>query len=337
LSPWDRNHADYGKPAYIEYYRNQLKELFTNYGTVSEMWFDGANGGDGYYGGANETRKINSNTYYDWPQTLSLVRSIQPNVLFFSDAGPDLRWVGNERGIAGLTNWNTINNDTLFAGKPGIDSLLNTGSEDGKKWIPAEVDVSIRPGWFYHQKEDALVKSPEKLFDIYLSSVGRGSVLLLNVPPDQRGLLHETDVKSLQGFRRMLDTEFKNNLAKNAPAKANSYRGNDAAYDASKVTDGKKETYWTTDDNITTGSIELSLPRRQTVKYVVLQEYIRLGQRIKSFTIEARQQNAWKEIAAGTTIGFKRILKLSPVETDKIRVNIKASKACPLISALEVY
>ncbi|MEO6000858.1 MAG: alpha-L-fucosidase, partial [Chitinophagaceae bacterium] len=131
LSPWDRNNANYGKPSYIDYYRNQLKELFTNYGTVSEMWFDGANGGNGYYGGANETRKIDPLSYYDWPNTLSLVRSLQPNVLFFSDAGPDIRWVGNERGLAGLTNWNMINYDTLYAGKPGIDKVLNSGSEDG--------------------------------------------------------------------------------------------------------------------------------------------------------------------------------------------------------------
>jgi alpha-L-fucosidase len=337
LSPWDRNNADYGKPAYLEYYRNQLKELFTNYGPVREMWFDGANGGSGYYGGANETRKINSATYYDWPATIALVRSIQPKVIFFSDAGPDLRWVGNERGLAGLTNWDIINNDTLYAGKAGVDKLLNTGSEDGNKWIPAEVDVSIRPGWFYHQKEDSLVKSPERLFDIYLTSVGRGSVLLLNVPPDQRGRFHENDIKSLQGFRRILDTEFKTNLAKGASTKASSYRGNAATYDASKVTDGKKDTYWATDDNTLNGNIEIDLGKKQPVKYVLLQEYIRLGQRVKSFSVDAWQQDGWKEVASGTTIGYKRILKLSPVETNKIRVNIKDAKACPTLSAVEVF
>jgi alpha-L-fucosidase len=155
LSPWDRNHAEYGKPAYINYYRNQLKELFTQYGPIFEMWFDGANGGSGYYGGANETRKINGATYYDWPTTLSLVKTMQPNVIFFSDAGPGVRWVGNESGVAGETNWNTISTDTLYAGKAGIEHLLNTGSDDGKQWIPAEVDVSIRPGWFYHKEQDS--------------------------------------------------------------------------------------------------------------------------------------------------------------------------------------
>ena len=166
LSPWDRNRADYGSPSYITYYRNQLKELFTRYGPISEMWLDGANGGDGFYGGAREKRTINGKTYYDWPNTIQLVRNLQPNVIFFSDAGPGVRWVGNESGIAGETNWNTISTDTLYAGKPGIEKLLNTGSPDGKQWVPAETDVSIRPGWFYHAEENDKVKSPEQLFDI---------------------------------------------------------------------------------------------------------------------------------------------------------------------------
>ena len=214
LSPWDRNHAEYGSPVYIEYYRNQLKELFNTYGPVFEMWFDGANGGDGYYGGKREKRSIQGSTYYEWPVTLDLVRQMEPEIIFFSDAGPGVRWVGNERGVAGETNWNTITPDTLYAGKAGIEKLLNEGDENGTKWIPAEVDVSIRKGWFYHAEEDSLVKTPEQLFDIYLTSVGRGSTLLLNVPPDRRGLVHEKDVASLKGFRELLDTEFANNLIK---------------------------------------------------------------------------------------------------------------------------
>ncbi len=337
LSPWDRNRADYGQPSYIEYYRNQLKELFTGYGPVFEMWFDGANGGNGYYGGANETRKINGATYYDWPTTLKMVRSIQPNVLFFSDAGPDIRWCGNESGIAGETNWNTISNDTLYAGKPNIEKLLNTGSENGTKWIPSEVDVSIRKGWFYHANEDSLVKSPERLFEIYLTTVGRGSTLLLNVPPDQRGLFHENDVKALRGFRKLLDQEFKTNIANNASVKASSYRGNDIVYSGKMVTDGKKDTYWTTDDNVTNGSLEITLPKVLPVKYVLLQEYIKLGQRVKSFTIEAWQDNQWKQVAEGTTIGYKRILKLDGVNTNRIRVNVADSKACPVISNVQIF
>lgn len=340
LSPWDRNRADYGKPAYVDYYRKQLEELFTNYGPVFEMWFDGANGGDGYYGGAKEVRRIDRSTYYDWPATLNLVRQMQPQpqVLFFSDAGPDLRWCGNERGLAGSTNWNTISNDTLYAGKAGIEPLLNTGAEDGDKWIPAEVDVSIRPGWFYHAKEDSLVKSPEKLFDIYMTSVGRGSTLLLNVPPDRRGLIHEKDVEALKGWRELLDDRFKTNLAAKAKAHSDSYRGNAKAYAAAQATDGDKETYWATDDATTTGSIEIDLEKVQKVNYVLVQEYIRLGQRVKSFTVDVWQNNAWKPVVTdGTTIGYKRILATNGIETDKVRLNITAAKASPVISNVEVY
>src|SRR5205085_4533403 len=135
---------EYGREAYITYYRNQLKELFSQYGPVTEMWFDGANGGDGYYGGANETRKIDGRTYYNWPVTMEIVKKMEPNVIFFSDAGPGVRWVGNERGVAGETNWNMITADTLYAGKSGVENLLASGSPDGKQWVPAEVDVSIR-------------------------------------------------------------------------------------------------------------------------------------------------------------------------------------------------
>lgn len=337
VSPWDRNHADYGTQAYVEYYRNQLKELFTNYGPVFEMWFDGANGGDGFYGGKREQRKINGATFYDWPTTLNIVRELEPEVIFFSDAGPGVRWVGNERGIAGETNWNTITPDTLFAGKGGIEDLLNTGSENGTHWIPAEVDVSIRPGWFYHAKEDSLVKSPEKLFDIYLTSVGRGSTLLLNIPPDRRGLIHENDVQALKQWRALLDETFKTNLALNAQATASSHRGGAHIYSPANLTDNNPETYWATDDDNTTGSFELSLDKLQEVKYVLLQEYIKLGQRIKSFKIDAWVDNRWLTVASGTTIGYKRILKLDPVQTDKVRVSILDAKACPVISNVELY
>lgn len=337
LSPWDRNRADYGTPAYITYYRNQLKELFTNYGPIFEMWFDGANGGDGYYGGAREKRKINGATYYDWPATLKLVRSMQPDVLFFSDAGPDIRWVGNERGIAGETNWNSITPDTLYAGKAGIEKLLNTGSADGTKWIPAEVDVSIRPGWFYHASEDSKVKTPEQLFAIYLSSVGRGSNLLLNIPPDRNGGFHPADVASLEGFKKLVDERLSHNLAKNAKVAVSNTRGNTALYNGAKITDGNNQTYWATDDGVTAADIEVQLPEAKKISYVLLQEYIALGQRVRGFTIEAEESGAWKQVASGTTIGYKRILKIDPVITGKIRIRIADAKACPLISNLALY
>jgi alpha-L-fucosidase len=337
LSPWDRNHAEYGKPPYIDYYRNQLKEIFTAYGPVFEMWFDGANGGTGYYGGSREKRTIDGSTYYNWPVTMALVKEINPEIIFFSDAGPGVRWVGNERGVAGETNWNTISPDTLFAGKAGIQDLLNTGHANGTHWIPAEVDVSIRPGWFYHEREDSLVKSPEKLFDIYLTSVGRGSTLLLNIPPDKRGQLHERDVAALKGWRKLIDETFKTNLASGATISTSSFRGERDSFGAQNLIDGNKETYWATDDAVTTGSIEIDLKNAAEIKYLLLQEYIKLGQRISGFTVDIWLNNAWQTVASGTTIGYKRILKLNPVTTDKVRVNITASKACPVLSNLEIF
>ena len=337
LSPWDRNRADYGKPEYITYYRNQLTELITNYGPISELWFDGANGGTGYYGGARERRTITA-SYYDWPNTIKLVRSLQKQpFVIFSDNGPDIRWVGNEEGWVGETNWYPMDPDSCQIRRSGYERIIGAGMENGSAWLPSEVDVSIRPGWFYHAKEDSLVKTPQQLFDIYLKSVGRGAVLLLNVPPDRRGLFNEIDVKSLQGFRHMLDTEFKTNLAKGAKVSVSSYRGNSDEFDGENLLDGNPDTYWATDDNVTSGSIELDLNKAQTVKYIVLHEYLKLGQRIKAFNIKVKKNGSWVQVADATTIGFKRIIKIDPVNTDKIRVNIVASKACLTLSGIEVF
>ena len=230
-----------------------------------------------------------------------------------------------------------INPDTLYAGKPGIAKLLNEGSENGTRWIPSETDVSIRPGWFFHEKENDKVKTPGQLFDIYLSSVGRGSVLLLNIPPDRRGLINEIDQNALLGFHELLQKEFKTNLATGAIVFASSNRGNSKIYDATKTIDGNKETYWATNDDTKTGWIEIDLTGAKKVKYVVIQEYIKLGQRVKSFSIEIWKDGQWKEVGSGTTIGYKRILKIEPAETNKVRVNILDSRACPVISNLEIY
>jgi alpha-L-fucosidase len=337
LSPWDRNRSDYGSPSYVEYYRNQLKELFDAHKPIFEMWFDGANGGDGFYGGANEKRKIDGKTYYDWPTTLKMARELEPNVIFFSDAGPDIRWCGNESGYIGDNHWNTISPDTLYAGKGGINDLLNSGSENGTSWIPAEVDVSIRPGWFYHAKEDSLVKTPEQLFDIYLKSVGRGSNLILNIPPDRRGLINEKDVASLMGWKKLIDGYFQTNLAFQKPVVASTFRGFSDDYDGAMVTDGNKETYWATNDEEKAGDLILDLGESKLINFVVVQEYIKLGQRVKSFSVEVERDGKWQAIAKGTTIGYKRILRVFPTEARRIRFVISDSKACPVISNVEVY
>jgi alpha-L-fucosidase len=337
LSPWDRNRADYAKPGYIEYYRKQLTELIINYGPISELWFDGANGGTGYYGGANEKRTI-SKEYYDWTNTIKLARSLQnKEFVVFSDNGPDVRWVGNEGGWAGETNWNMIDPDSASTRFPNYEKLLGSGMENGSHWIPAEVDVSIRPGWFYHAKEDSKVKTPEQLFNIYLNSVGRGAVLLLNVPPDRRGLFHENDLKALQGFRSLIDQEFKTNIAKGASVSVSSFRDKTAMFNGSMLLDDDRDTYWATDDNETSGSIVLDLKATQTIKYVILNEYLKLGQRVKAFNIEVKKDNEWVKVAYATTIGHKRIVKIEPIQTNMIRVNITDARACLTISGIEVY
>ncbi|KAF0131565.1 MAG: alpha-L-fucosidase [Bacteroidetes bacterium] len=337
LSPWDRNHSAYGTPAYIEYYRNQVQELANNYGPIFEWWLDGANGGDGYYGGSHETRRIDGKTYYDWAETIRLIKKDQPEVLIFSDAGPDIRWVGNESGIAGETNWNSLSTDTLYAGKPGITELLGKGDPNGKSWIPAEVDVSIRPGWFYHQSEDSLAKTPQQLFDIYLTSVGRGANLLLNIPPDRRGLIHENDVKSLTGWRQLIDSAFSFNLAKTANITADNFRGNDSRFAPGNLNDSNPETYWATNDNQLIGNVYVTFENPTLIHYVLLQEFIRLGQRINSVEIEYKAENQWKHLASATTIGYKHIVQFGPVTTSALRIRIASDKACPVVSNIEVY
>jgi alpha-L-fucosidase len=334
LSPWDRNRADYGSPSYVEYYRNQLKELFEAYGPIFEMWFDGANGGDGYYGGSKEKRKINGRTFYDWPKTIELVRDLEPKILFFSDAGPDIRWVGNERGVAGKTNWNSISRDTLYAGKAGIEDLLNTGHENGKDWVPAEVDVSIRPGWFYHKEEDEKVKTPEKLFEIYMTSVGRGSNLLLNIPPDRRGQVHENDVKSLLEWRKILNEKFSNNLAASAKVTVTSVFNKNT--NAQKLCDGDTKTFWAASENTNTAAIELDLGKSQEINFVEIQEYIALGQRVKSFAIDVWKNNEWQQVAQETTAGYKRIVQIEKSQTSKIRIRI-FSKAEVILSEVKLW
>jgi len=285
LSPWDRNYKDYARPEYITYYRNQLRELMTEYGPVTEVWFDGANGGDGFYGGARERRRIDNRTYYDWENTRKIVYENQPLACMFSDGGPEVRWVGNERGIAGDPCWATLNRDDFL---PGVADTkrLNSGDRPGTHWLPAECDVSIRPGWFYHANEDGRVRSPENLVDLFYRSVGRGASFLLNLPPDRRGRIHENDVKSLQGFRKIIDATFEKDLAQGAKATAENVRGSDAIFAAVNVLDGKRETYWCTDDAVTAPELVLDLGRAVTFNVVSLREFLPLGQRVEDWALD---------------------------------------------------
>ena len=336
LSPWDRNHAEYGTDAYITYFRNQLTELMSNYGEVFEVWFDGANGGTGYYGGANEERWVDRKTYYDWPNTRQIVRDLQPNAVMFSDAGPGVRWVGNEEGWAGETNWSILRRDEFYPGSPNYKELT-TGQEDGTHWVPAEVDVSIRPGWYYHHSEDHKVKSVKQLVDIYYHSIGRNASFLLNFPVDQRGLIHEQDVEQLMKMVEVIRSDMETDLARNAAVEASQVRGDSRKFDARKAVDGDPETYWATDDGIVAASLTIDFGKETTFNRFLVQEYIPLGQRVREFSLEASVDGAWKEIDAQTTIGYKRILRFENVSSQKLRLNILDAKGSLTISNLEVY
>jgi len=333
LSPWDRNHKDYGNPEYITYFRNQLKELLTNYGEIFEVWFDGANGGDGYYGGANESRKVDKKNYYDWENTVKIVRELQPNAVIFSDAGPDIRWVGNEKGYANQTTWSPILKDSLYPGMLNFNKF-SAGQENGTHWIPTETDVSIRPGWYYHPEQDNMVKSVEKLTDIYFNSVGLNSALLLNIPVDTRGLIHENDESSLRGLSSFINTVFDNDLTKKAKIHVLSSR---RGYNPELMIDDSSESFWASPKTTNSNSIEIKFDKKIEFDIVEISEYINYGQRIKTFDISIETSQGWKKIFDGTTIGNRRLVRLETQETKSVRIRINESKAAPLISNISLF
>jgi alpha-L-fucosidase len=339
LSPWDRNNAAYGTPAYLDIYRSQLRELLTDYGPIFEIWHDGANGGSGYYGGAKETRTIDKLHYYDWPTTWALTHKLQPDGVIFSDVGPDIRWVGNEHGIAGETCWATYS-PVAEDGGPAVPGNVRAeastvGTRNGKLWLPAECDVSIRPGWFWHPAENDKVKSPQQLFDLYCESTGRGASFLLNVPPDRRGLIYETDAESLRGFGRMMNATFARNLAFGARVKASNTRH---GYQPIHLLDENRHTYWTTDDNVTQTEIVFDLPRPIRFDLVRVRETIALGQRIGGFSVEYWKDSAWEVFGKGTSVGACRILRSTqPVSANRVRLKITESAACPVLSEFALF
>ena len=313
LSPWDRNHPEYGRPAYVEYFRNQLRELLTNYGDIFEVWFDGANGGDGWYGGANEVRKIDRTTYYEWPETYKMIRTLQPKCLIWNDGSDrgDLRWVGTEAGNVGETNWSLLNHDGEVTWP-----MLHYGLEDGDVWCPGETNTSIRPGWFYHETENEHVKSLSKLMDTYYKSVGRNSTLLLNFPIAPNGCIHPTD--SLRGiaFKKMIEEVFKTDLTKKAKMK--------------------------TQENETL----INFKEPTACNRFVAEEDIRYGQRVKKFSLEAEVDGQWMPLRdmlveddkdGLTTIGHRRIVCFPTIKATKIRFTITDSKCAPIIKKLGVY
>jgi alpha-L-fucosidase len=339
LSPWDRNSPVYGdSPRYNAYFLNQLRELLTQYGKIDEVWFDGACGE-----GPNGRRQV-----YDWEAYYSLIRELQPEAVI-AIMGPDVRWVGTETGYGRETEWSVVpleaqNRESIAEGsqkdvdfvpandfrKEDLGSRSLIKQAKALVWYPAETDVSIRPGWFYDPAQDTMVKSPEKLLDIYFHSVGANSVLLLNLPPDKRGLIHENDVEALRGLKALLDQLFAENFA--GKARLRSDGRNEQA-----LLDSNNASYWTTRKERETGMIEITLPGARTSDVLALQENIRIGQRIEKFRLEYLDEGEWKLAAEGTTVGYKRLLRFEPVTARDFRLVIEASRLNPTLSELGLY
>ncbi|MBM3311631.1 MAG: alpha-L-fucosidase [Candidatus Aminicenantes bacterium] len=332
LSPWDRHEPSFGdSPRYNEYFRAQLRELLTQYGPVAEVWFDGANGE-----GPNGKRQE-----YDWPSTYALVRELQPEAVI-AIMGPDVRWVGTESGYGRETEWSVLPANWREEGAFGPRDM--TGPDLGGRerlkearalfWYPAETDVSTRPGWFYHSDQDGQVKTPEKLVDIYYSSVGRNGVLLLNIPPDRRGLIHEADAGALLGMRRTLEATFAVNLAAGAGVRASSEQ---PGHPAAALLDADSETYWAAAEDVTSAEITFDLAVEAAFDRALLQEEVRVGQRLEAFSLEAWDGAAWRSFAEGTTVGYKRLLRFPPVIARKIRLVIRESRLNPTLAVFGLY
>lgn len=325
ISPWDRNHPDYGTDDYNNIYVRSMTQLLHNYDEIFELWWDGANGE-----GPNGKKQ-----QYDFPRFERTARMLAPQAVIFSDIGPDIRWVGNEKGIAGTTNWSLLDTTgySRGIGAPPTDTL-NRGNIYGKNWIPAECDVSIRPGWFWHANEDTAVKSGKELMKIYMTSVGRGATLLLNVPPDRRGLIPAPDSAALMAFRDLREECFKTNLALRSRVSVSNSR---AGYLPSLLTDGFRFSHWAPLKDSTTCSIEIDLDQPKQFNTIMLQEYIEAGQRIEAFTVEVWNDKEWLPVSAGTTVGYKRILQFPRQMASKVRVSVTKAKASPVLGEIQLF
>ncbi len=334
LSPWDRNNAGYAYDDYVETYHKQIEELTGNYGDLFEFWFDGANGGNGYYGGANETRSIDAKKYYDYERARDTIINRHKDAMIFGGTCQTIRWVGNEQGWAGDTDWCMINPD-IHQDK---HTYLTYGDENGTQWIPAEVDVSIRPGWFYHKREDHLVRSLSQLTDIYYRSVGHNANLLLNFPINLDGKIPAIDSIRAMEWYKVISNDLKDNLLKDAKINVDNERGRE--FRAENVIDDNWETYWATEDDYNFGTISFSFDKPVKMNRVVLQEYIPLGQRVKDFYMEGELDGKWFKINAFdtlSTVGYKRIVRFNTVELDKLIIYFEESRGSLCINNIEAY
>ncbi len=347
LSPWDRHEPSYGdSPRYNEHFLNQLREVLTNYPGLSEVWFDGACGE-----GPNGRRQI-----YDWRSYWSLIRQLAPEAVI-SVRGPDVRWCGNEAGHARQSEWSVLplpgadaadwdaSDATLRAFQNDIygddlgsrNALFQARTKSARLvWYPAQVDTSIRPGWFNHPAEDNQVKSLEQLIEIYFSAVGGNGEFLLNLPPDRRGLIQENDVARLQQLGEFLRQTFATNLACGAKLTAE-VSGGDSVGAPATLLDGDLDTFWTTSENPQTASLTFELGAARRFNCASLQEHLPSGQRVEEFALETRAGGSWREIARSTVIGQKRLLRFAPVMTDAVRVKFLAFRGRPTLAEFGLF
>ena len=335
VSPWDRHQAEYGREGYVAIYHQQIEELTSNYGELFEFWFDGANGGDGWYGGANETRSIVAEEYYDYEKARDIVWKYNPDAAIFGGTMPTLRWIGNEEGKANATQWCMYKTD--------FESLNNTkalqqGYGDGVAWLPAEVDVSIRPGWFYHASEDSLVKTVDQLMDLYYQSVGHNANLLLNFPVNQEGRIPSIDSANAVKWYQQLQKDFSNNLLKGCKVTASNTRSR--RFSPKYVLDEDYTNYWATEDNIHQSELIFEFPQTTSINRLLLQEYIPLGQNVDAFYLDYYFNGKWLPIEVNdptTTIGYKRLLRFQTIKADKLRIRFKVFKGTLCINQVGAY
>lgn len=326
VSPWDQNHPSYGQgQAYNDVYIAQLTELLSNYGPLCEIWFDGANGE-----GPNGKRQV-----YDWPRIHATVRRLQPEAVIFSDAGPDVRWVGNETGSAGSTNWSSV--DPLRVPGPGATDpwtieALQQGDPDGALWRPAETDVSIRPGWFYHAGQNDKVRSAENLLELYFNSVGRNSKLLLNVPPNPKGLFDDADLASLKQFHARRTALFATDLMQGAKAR------DAAGRDASAVLERNPDRLWEAAADARSAELRFELPEAVEFDVVRIEEGIAHGQHVAAWRLQVQgETGAWRTVSWGNTLGHARLARIAPVKAKQLRLLVDHSYAAPRIARVALF